>query len=363
MKILFNTMTLGKGGAERVINILSNNFSNTNDVMIITNVNSNIDYAFNKNITVKSIAKKENKIIRKINRISIIKILNLKKEIIKFSPDIIISFLPEPSFRVLLLKKYSSKIKKIPIIVSVRNDPKTEYKNPLFYFVMKKLYPLATRLVLQTEDAKKYFKNTINIDGIVIANPVDDTFIEKMYDGIREKIIVAVGRLEPQKNYKMLIDAFEIVSKNHKDYILKIYGDGNLKNKIENYIYSKNLENKIILMGKVNNIKEEIFKATAFVMSSNYEGMPNSLLEAACLGLPCISTNCPCGGPNEILNKGKNGILINVNDFTELANKINFIIENLQIAKRYGENSNNDAYKYLSETVINKWMKIIDELK
>ena len=94
MKILFNTMTLGKGGAERVINILSNNFSNTNDVMIITNVNSNIDYAFNKNITVKSIAKKENKIIRKINRISIIKILNLKKEIIKFSPDIIISFLP-----------------------------------------------------------------------------------------------------------------------------------------------------------------------------------------------------------------------------------------------------------------------------
>lgn len=363
MKILFNTMTLGKGGAERVINLLSNNFAKENEIKIITNINSKVEYQFDEKIDISSLSSKvTNDFTRKLERISLVKLYKMKKEILKFKPDIIISFLPEPSFRVLALKKYCKKIRKIPIIVSVRNDPQIEYKNYIYKIIMKKLYPYADQLVLQTNDAKQYFIDNINFEGIVIQNPVSEEFIDKRFEGIREKRIVAVGRLEPQKNYKMLIDAFKIVHSKHKDYVLNIYGEGYLKDKIKKYIIEKNLQENVFLMGKVNNVKEVINKAEVFVMSSNYEGMPNALLEAACLGIPCVSTDCPCGGPREILKNGENGILIDVGDYKSLAKGILKIIENKNIGKEYGIKSNQNALNYSPKVIVKKWKKLIEKM-
>lgn len=362
MRILFNTMGLGKGGAERVINLLSNAFINNNDVAIITNINSKVEYEFNKNIEIISLVKNDGIILRKFRRFSINMILKLKKIILNYKPDIIISFLPEPSFRILFLKKYCKKIKDIPVIVSVRNDPNTEYSNKIYNLVMRKLYSLANQLVLQTNDSKQYFKKSINYDGVVIPNPVSDAFLTIKYDGDREKKIVAVGRLEPQKNYKNMIDAFETVNKKHGDYIFEIYGDGYLKDKLQEYIDEKELHNKIILKGKTDDVKKSIYKATAFVMSSDYEGMPNSLLEAACLGIPCVSTDCPCGGPREILDNGKGGKLVSVGDSLSLANSICSIIENKKQAEKIGEHSYNRRFIYKKENITKQWFNLISSL-
>ena len=362
MKIMFNCMGLGKGGAERVINILANSLSKDNNIKILTNIKSNPEYEFNKNILITSLTNSNNSIIRKIRRISPIPILKMKKEIISFNPDVIISFLPEPSFRILFLKKTCKKIKNIPIIVSVRNDPNTEYKNGLFFYIMKKLYPYSDELVLQTNDAKKYFEEKINYKGIVIPNPVSDLFLIDRFQGIRKKVIVAIGRLEYQKNYYNMIDAFEMVNSKHNDYILNIYGDGYLKKNIEEYIKEKKLTNSIILKGKTNNVVEAIYDATAFVMSSDYEGMPNSLLEAACVGVPCISTDCPCGGPRDILQNGIGGILVKTNDSKEMADAICRVIENPKIATEMSTISSEKKDKYKKETIIQEWEKIIKKI-
>lgn len=363
MRILFNTMNLGKGGAERVINILSNEFVKKFDVKIVTNLNMPIEYEFDKNIEIVSIEKKHRTSFlgKMLSRISILKFFRLKNEVLNFVPDVIISFLPEPSFRILLLKKISKKIRNIPVIVSVRNDPNIEYNNPIYKLIMKKLYPYANQLVLQTNDSKNYFINNINFQGIVIQNPVSDSFLIDKYDGIREKRIVAVGRLNIQKNYKNMIDAFEIVSKKHNDFLFEIYGDGELRNELQNYIDDKKLHDTILLMGKVDNVKNVIYKATAFVMSSDYEGMPNSLLEAACLGVPCVSTNCPCGGPKDILDNGKNGVLVNVNDSNDLAKGIIKLIEDTNYSKKISTNANNNQNSYSIRIIIGKWMDCLNE--
>ena len=273
MKILFNTMNLGKGGAERVISILANEFIKNNDVKIIMNLNMPIEYNFDERIEIVSIEKKHsiNKFKKILSRISFLKLNRLRKEVIKFKPDIIISFLPEPSFRLLILKKYSSIIRKIPVVVSVRNDPNIEYNNFIYKFIMKKLYPYANQLVLQTKDSQSYFQKEIKKKGVVIYNPVSDVFLNCSNNNVAENKFIAVGRLENQKDYFTMIDAFKIfLDKSNSDYKLEIYGDGTQREAIKLYITKLQLENKVLLMGKTSNVKEKMQNCKAFVMSSIY---------------------------------------------------------------------------------------------
>ncbi len=362
MKILINTMSLSKGGAERVISLLANYLSVSNEVMIITHVKTKVEYNFDNKIIIKSIGKGNNLISKFLRRISILMLYRLKKEVLNYNPDVVISFLPEAIFRMLALKKHCKKIKNIPMIISIRNDPETEYKNLVYHFIMKKLYPYADQMILQTIKAKEYFKKHINYEGTVIFNPVSDEFLTKRYSGVRQRKVVAVGRLEPQKNYKNMIDAFEIVHKKHNDYVLEIYGDGSQKNILKEYINTKNLQDYIFLMGKSDNIKEKIYDASLFVMSSNYEGMPNALLEATCLGIPCVSTDCPCGGPDEILDHGKNGILVPIKNPEELSKGICKLIEEPKLAEKYSINSCKNAKKFNKDLILKQWYNEIDKI-
>ena len=301
MKILFNCLSMEKGGAERVISILANKFIEKNDVTIVTLIKSKPKYNLNEKVKLLQIDKEKYFELAKLKKIMIKlfpnRLVKLAKVLVSEKPDVIISFLPEPSMRLMLIKKFNKTIKKIPTIISIRNDPEIEYKNRIIYFIMKKLYKNVDGMVLQTEEAKNYFSKIINKEEKleVIPNPINEKFIvNDPYTGEREKTIVTVGRLEKRKNQQLLIDSFREVEKTHKDYRLLIYGEGSLKRNLEEYVNSIGLSNKIFFKGRKDNIEKEIFKAGIFVLSSNYEGMPNALMEAMALGLPCISTDCPC---------------------------------------------------------------------
>lgn len=368
MKILFNCLSLEKGGAERVISVLANKFIEKNYVTIVTLIKEKPKYDLNKNIKLISVDKsnylKSNKIKKMLFKILPNRLIKLAKIIKTENPDIIISFLPEPSLRLMLLKKINKNIKKIPTIVSIRNNPEIEYKNRLIYYIMKMLYKNVDGLVLQTEEAKDYFKKIINEEKLtVIPNPINEKFIvNNPYIGEREKTIVTVGRLERQKNQKLLIDAFKNVVKKHDDYKLLIYGKGSLKEYLEEYVVSINLTDKVIFKGQVDNIQEEIFKSGIFVLSSDYEGMPNALMEAMSLGLPCISTDCPCGGPKTLMKNNKNGILVEVGNVSQMEEAMNLLIEDKEMSSNISYSANQIKDIYSINKISDRWINVIESL-
>lgn len=352
MKIMFYTSSLGKGGAERVISILSNNLSVKYDIDIVVNTLKNCSYKINDNIKLIELDKKRTKLhfIRNIKRI-----FNTKKIIQKEKPDIIISFLPIPSYRILILKK---KFSDIPVIVADRNDPAHEYKSLINKITMTILYARANAFVFQTEQQKQYFNEKIQNNSTIIYNPIKDEFLRSSKTE-KENTIITIGRLVKQKNHKILINAFSNISKNYPEYTLKIFGEGPFKRKLQKQINKLNMSKKIKLCGITNSVKEELEKAKIFILSSNYEGMPNALIEAMAVGVPCICTNCPCGGPKELINNGVNGILIDVNNAKQLEEQINFLIINEDVRNKLSRKSIKIREKLSTSKIVQEWEEYI----
>lgn len=356
MKIMFYAISLGKGGAERVISVLANNLSQNYDVSIVVNTLKNKAYKIDDKVKLYELDNKKRKfsIIRNIYRM-----FNTNKIIKEEKPTIIISFLPIPSFRILFLKYFH----KIPVIVSDRNDPSIEYKKLISKILMKTLYPKADGFVFQTNDQKLYFNKKIQDKSTIIQNPLKDEFLDNNNNTKKENIIISVGRLIEQKNHKMLIDSFSELSATTKNYKLKIFGDGPLKSELTDYIKSKHLQDKILLCGISDNIKKELLNSKIFVLSSNYEGMPNVLIEAMATGLPCISTNCPCGGPKELINNNKNGFLIEVNNKNELTEILNKLINDEKLQNTIGNNAKKIREKLNSKIIVKKWIEYIKKIE
>ena len=353
MKIMFCISSLSKGGAERVISILTNKLIEENEIEIIVNTKLNTAYKFDKKIKILELDKKihTNPLLKNMVRIKLI-----KKELEEEKPDIILTFLPMPSFRIL----YANRKLKIPIIVADRNDPKQEYKSFIYKFLMKWLYPKADGFVFQTNEQKEYFKKEIQEKSTIIFNPIKEEFlVEENNKKERENVIVSVGRLVEQKNQKLLINAFSKIAKKYPEYKLKIFGEGNLREELQKQIDDLNMKSKIHLCGVCDNIREQLEKAQIFVLPSNYGGMPNALIEAMALGCSVISTDCPCGGPRELIKNNENGILVPVNNEQELCNKIEYLIRNEEKAKIMGENAKKIKEKLNPNNILEQWENYI----
>ncbi len=315
MKILFYiNSTHEDGGAERVITNLASYFSQNHETVLVTSFPSEWEYPVSNQV--KRVNLFPERLNGKLNR-NFKLIRELRKCIKDYLPDVVVSFMGEPNFRS-CIAKIGLRTK---LIVSVRNDPITEYPGLLGKVTAKLLMPLfADGCVFQTEDAKKWFPNRLQMKSKIIFNSVNSGFFECKYSGVR-KNIVACGRLTEQKNHRLLIESFNIIKDQIDDNLL-IYGEGHLREDLEKLIEELHLESRVFLKGKTDNVIESIKDARLFVLSSNYEGMPNALMEAMTLGIPCISTDCPCGGPRMIINNGVNGFLVPVKDGVALSNTI-----------------------------------------
>lgn len=356
MKILFYIGNLKKGGAERVVATLSNNLVKNNDVTIITTTDEKIEYNLDKNIKIlnlKNFSGKKNLLSK-----NIIYLKRLNKFIKDINPDIILGFLPEPSYRLLILKP----LIKAPVIISDRNDPKIEYHSLKNKIIMKYLYRRADGFVFQTKEAQNYFSKKIQEKSVVIANPIDNKFLNVSYDGIDSKEFINVGRLNEQKNQMFLLESFKEVIKKYPDHKLLIYGTGNLKEELNNYINDNNLNRNIKLCGNVDNIENILRNKKAFILSSKYEGMPNALMEAMAVGMPCISTDCPCGGPRELIKNNKSGLLIENESKEQLVSAIIYIIENKEKCISMSKNAKKEMNNYNCDKITAKWFDFMKEV-
>lgn len=349
-KIDIITKAMTSGGAERVIAQLANYFVVRGICCrIITTDDREVMYPLNEKVKVVPIGKKsDNKVIDRVQRYKAIRKLVLLEK-----PDVVLSMPEDTGIYVILALLGTG----IPVYVSERNNPWVMPDVKVTRFLRKVAYPFATGLIFQTEMAKSFFSPKIQKKGIVLQNPVDAARIPEPYAGKREKRFVAVGRLEPQKNFPLLIKAFAEFNKEEPDYKLTIYGEGRERKKLENLIKDLGLQNNIELPGRDKDVLNKINSAAAFILSSDYEGMPNALIESMCMGMPIISTDCPSGGPRELICDGKNGLLVRVNDINGMTDAMRKIVgEN---SKLFGENAYVTGKKLTDPYVFEEWENVL----
>ena len=274
------------------------------------------------------------------------------------NPDIVLIMPEEISVKAIPFLKDID----IPIVVSERNNPWIMPRNKLNRILRKIYYPKVDGIVFQTKQAASFFSKNVQQKGKVILNPLDYSRLPKEMTGARSKTIVTMGRLEAQKNHKMLIRAFSHIYKKNKEYKLIIYGNGSMREELEEYASTILPRNTYCFERATDDVLKRINNAGIFVLSSDYEGLPNSLIEAMAIGLPCICTNCMSGGPKELIDQYKNGILVDVGDDEALALAINEVIGNKALADKLGRNAKKIRYRLDENKIIEEWEEYLNEV-
>ncbi len=354
-KILFYIGCIANGGAERVMANIINYLSNREySIILVTDISNPSEY---QEYFIKPNVKRLDLGGKAINKLpcSFKRILRLRKIIKSENPNVVLSFMKGPNIR-LLLSCLFVKVKKI---VSIRSDPVREYSNhkisQIFYNI---LFSLANNIVFQTNDAMMYFPYiSINKKKIVL-NPVNPIFYTTKLEK-KEKNILYIGRLDSPKNPLLAVKAFHQILFKYNDYKLIYYGVGELEEEIKNYCHKYNLEKKVILAGRTENVHLCLASATCFILTSNYEGLPNSLMEAMAMGVPCISTDCPCGGPRALIRNSKQGVLVPVNNKNKLANALDYVLNDEKVQYELSANEKIRAEDFKYDKIMKKWESII----
>ena len=349
------TRSMFGGGAERVIAELAKYISKKNiKCTIITIDDEEVFYDIPSQVEIYAIGiKSKNKIIDKI-----LKYKEVRRYTKVLKSDIVLS-LPEDIGIYVIPAMLGTGI---PVVVSERNNPWVMPWKKESRIMRKIFYPFAQGFIFQTEYAKNFFPKNIRKKGIILPNPLDLNRIPEPWDGKCCKQVIGAGRLDSQKNFPLLIRAFSKFNKIHPEYTLIIYGEGQLKEELEELADSCIPKNNYRFPGKTPNLLEKMREGAMFVLTSDYEGMPNVLIEAMSLGMPVISTDCPSGGPAEMIEDGKNGLLVTVGDIDELNEAMCKIANSKTFSIKIGEEAKKIKEILDSNIVADQWIKYLQEI-
>ena len=350
-KILIVTRNMVGDGAERVIAQLSNFFVAHGKICkIITLNDEEVFYALDSRVAVLPVGfKSSNKVLDKLLRYQ-----KVREMVLRERPDLVLSLPEEIGIYVLLALLGTG----IPVYVSERNNPWVMPDVKITRILRTCMYPFAKGLIFQTKTAMSFFPESIRRKGVVLSNPVDAQRIPAQHSGQREKLVVAAGRLSPQKNMPLLLKAFAIFSRKHPEYRLRIYGEGELREELVALAEALEIGQKVEFPGRSASLLEKMNPAAMFVLSSDYEGMPNVLLEAMCMGMPVISTDCPSGGPLELIEDGVNGLLVPVGDEKALSEAMEKLTDPVY-AKELADHALKLREKLTSEAVFASWYEYL----
>lgn len=352
MKITLSIPSLTHAGAERVVSLLANEFVKMgHETEILLFYDREIWYSLDERVKV-TVSEKEIK-----NKNILSQMLWRRKYIKSSKPDVIFSFLA-PFNMLNIVNFFGLKTK---LIVADRNDPRKVPTNKLIRFARNFLYQFANGCVFQSKNNKNYFGKVVRKKSAVIFNPV----VLEDYEGIALKIakskkIVSVGRLIAQKNPFMLLSAFGSISEEFPEHRLVFYGDGDMMDLIKQTAREMGLEGRVELAGAKKNVFEYTKDADVYVMTSYYEGMPNALIEAMCMGLPVISTKV--SGASDVIKSGENGILVDIDDVDALADALRKVLNDKEFANSCGENASHLAEELRPRAIAEKWLEFYKRL-
>lgn len=348
MKLTFVTSTLHAGGAERVISLLANSFCQKGYEVEIVCINKHlVFYPIDEKVKVW-FAEDE------VKSPSILKkMMWLRKHINSEKPDVVIAFMLE----VYCVTLASLIGVSVPVISSERIDPHFfgRAKGLLRWLLLRR----TTHLVVQTVRIKDFYSAKLQSRTTIIPNPVTDK-VFSLTPTLKQKRIIAVGRLAYQKNYPMMFRAFAKVHHDFPDWQLVVYGNGPQKEEIRGVIERLGMEGHIILAGKSDHVVEEMNKSSLFVMSSDYEGMSNALLEAVCVGLPVISTDV--SGARDLITEGVNGYIVPVGNERALTLALSSMLSSPEKMDEMGRQSKALAPRFREEQIVGQWEELIKKV-
>ncbi len=359
-----------RGGVEKIIINLINYFSKFKlRIYLITEKNNNLKgLKTKKNLYLIHPTKKNFSFLSSRYSTSLNCIYPLSKLLNRLSSKNTLIHSMQSNYIPILI----SKLKKFKIVIRNSEDPITSIKysdNPIsatfIFFLRFIFYNLSDKIITNSKGSGKslkYFMFGKNKDKIqYIYNPYltkeKIKFSKKKYK--RKNIILSVGRLCKQKNFKDLIIAFANFSKSNREYKLKIVGQGYQKNYLNNLIKLLNMKKKIILKGYVNDIDKEFKGAKLFVLPSLYEGLGNVLIDALNFSIPCISTNCK-SGPKEILSFGKGGYLVPIKKPALLEKKMQEVLNNYSKSLKKVKFGRSRLFRFNAESQSYKYLKSLN---
>ena len=352
MKIGFVIGTLNYSGAEKVarhlIHALYHQYHHEIGLILISGEDPHPEIDYIKQFPIKTSG---NKLARVYNRHAQIReIVNTEQY------DVVISF--GVKFNIDTIEALKSV--KTKVILCERNDPISDPHRKILRIRRRISYPYASGYVFQTKEIAHFFGDEIASRSAIIPNFIERR-MPKLYSSNTEDIIVHISRLDDrQKNIMMLLRAFkEFTTIHNYDYHLYIVGDGPDKRKFRQYTAENNLDDRVHFPGK-QNVYDYLKFAQIYVLPSNYEGMPNSLIEAMASGIPCIATNCSGGGAAYLIEDHINGTLIPVNDKAKLVSALIELADNQELRAQYSKEAYriNDILEF--NKIITKWISYIE---
>lgn len=350
-KLIVSIATLSSNGAERVLSILSKPLADKFDnVTIVMWVGSPAFYEIDSRVKLISIPQEIG------SRNELKRMWWFRKFVKEENPDLILSFLEPWNIRVLL----STIGLGVKTIVAERNDPRSINKYWVVNQLEKLIYHKADGILVQTETIRKFFDGSLAGRTMVIYNPVNlaEDMVGKALTTIKRKRIVSVARLVPQKKHDVLIRAFARFCQTHPDYTLTIYGKGSQQQKLQQLADILGVGEKVMLPGVSKTVHQDILDAEMFCLISSREGMSNSMIEAMCLGLPCICTKV--SGAIDLIRHERNGILVDIDDEDALYSQMCRLADDKTFTERLGKEAKR-LYDILRTDIISKqWIDYIE---
>ncbi len=349
MIIGFLIYSMGGGGAERTVSLLSEKFCRQGcSVMIYVLEGGRPAYPLASGVRIKicQVSEKEKRAGRFFKRSRTLAAY-LRQDGIQVLFTVSISMIP---YALASVAGTACKV-----IGCERSNP---YNLSFMHrLAVKFLTPFCDGYLFQTEGAKAFYPLRTQKKSAVIANMAPEYQKERIHP--KEISICSAGRLHPDKDFVTLLKAFRIFQKKYPQSTLTIYGDGMLKQELVRLSEKLGIKTKVLFQGFVENILDEFNRHMMFVFSSKSEGMPNALIEAMSTGLPCISADC-CFGPGELIQNGVNGWLVPVGDAQKMAERMEWVVEHPVEAEQMGHRAGKIQETNSGKEIVRRYLEYID---
>jgi glycosyltransferase involved in cell wall biosynthesis len=283
----------------------------------------------------------------------------IRKHLDNYSPDIVVVLITGPNILALL----AGLGRPWPSIISERVHPAHQPIERSWALLRRLLYAYADAIVVQSTDIAAWFKNTLQLETVILPNPID---LEKfrtplpVFPKVRYRAMAA-GRLDPQKGYDLLVNAFAHVSAANPDWELVIYGRGNERASLERMIAIHGMQDRIQLAGTTYNIAKAYAEADLLVHPARYEGYPNVIQEALAAGRPVVATDCP-GATRDLLAGGRFGLLVKSDDVEALKDALAAILPDAGRRASLAKAAHAAVAPFEADRVANRWISLFRDV-